>query len=310
VPPCRFRLLFCILILPFLVACPDLTQVQQFAKTADAAKSTIPAITADFKATCVRQNLYVHLPPGPPPAVPPPKACINEDDLEKLGNNLLSEQNTLLQYIDALGTLAGTDASGFEKAAPGLDTSFKTAGLSSTQQAMAGAAGTLAANITKLATAGYRERRILEILKDADPAVTVLTTGLANQVATQSDLSPPVPGAPPTGDGTSYFELLANEEGLLNSYYQIPLANDPNSPAGTLLNVQYHTALDQLSNRKDAAAAYRKLMLSIGQGHSKLLTGAQTGNFNAASVKKIAADLAQPISDMVNAISTLEKDAR
>jgi hypothetical protein len=302
----RSQLLILALFVPFLVGCPDLSQVQQLAKTADGAKSSITAISSDFKGSCDRQNLYVHLPPGPPPTPPPPKACINADDLDKIGKNLTAEQNILLQYLDTLGTLAGTDASGFEKTAPSLDTSFKNAGLSVTQQSMAKSAGTLAADITKLATASYREKKILEILKDADPAVTQLSAGLADQVATAADTTC---AATPAGE-TSYFQLLCNEEVILRSYYEIPLAKDPNSSAGTLLNVQYHTALVQLEARKDAAIAYRKLMISIGQAHSRLLAGAESGNFDKDSVKKIAADIAQPISDMTDAITTLQKDAR
>lgn len=307
----RYLSLLCILFLPVLVGCPDLSQVQQLAKTADGAKSSITSIAADFKGTCDRQNLYIHLQPGPPPISPPTKACVNGDDLNHLGTNLLSEQNILLQYIDTLGTLAGTDASGFEKQAPSLNTSFKTAGLNATQQTMAASAGTLASDITKLATAGYREKKILEILKEADPAVTKLTAGLADQVATAADVASQPPCAPPpAGDPLSYFKLLCNEEVVLDSYYQIPLAKDPDSPAGSLLNVQYHGVVDQLTAREDAATAYRKLMISIGQAHTKLLDGAQSGNFDKASVKKIATDLAQPISDMIDAITTLQKDAR
>jgi len=287
--------------------CPDLSQVQQLAKTADGAKSSITNIAADFKGSCDRQNLYVHLPPGPPPAVPPQQACITGDDLDKLGENLVVEQNILMQYIDTLGTLAGTDASGFEKTAPSLDSSFKNAGLSTNQQSMAKSAGTLAAQMTKFATAGYREKKILEILRDADPAVTALSSGLADQVATEADVTP---GTAVPMAGTSYLQLLRNEEVVLNSYYQIPLAKDPNSSAGTLLNVQYHSALAELKARENAAIAYRKFMISIGQAHAKLLAGAQRGNFDKASVKKIAQDLAQPISDMIDAITTLQKDAR
>jgi hypothetical protein len=306
----RVRLLIGTLFLPFLVGCPDLSQVQQLAKTADGAKSSITAIAADFKGSCDRQNLYVYLPTGPPSDPPPPKACINDEELDKLGKNLVIEQNVLLQYIDTLGTFAGTNSSGFEKAAPSLNTSFKNAGLNTTQQAMAASAGTLASAITKMVTVGYRKKKILEILKDSDPAITQLTTGLADQVASQADVTPSEPGAVAPQSGTSYLQLLRNEELVLNSYYQIPLAKDSESPAGILLNVQYHNMLDQLKTRENAAIAYRNLMISIGRAHTKLLAGAQIGNFDKASVKMIATELAQPISDMTTAITALQQDTR
>ena len=104
----RFRILICTLFLPFLGGCPDLSQVQQLAKTADSAKSSIANIAVDFKGSCDRQNLYVHLPPGPPRSEPPPQACITGEDLDKLGKNLVAEQSILLQYLDTLGTLEQT----------------------------------------------------------------------------------------------------------------------------------------------------------------------------------------------------------
>ncbi len=294
-----FSLLVWILLIPLLTGCPDLSQVQELAKTADGAKAGIAAIAADFKGSCERQNLYVHLPPGPPPSPPPPHACLNGEDLDNVGKNLVVEQNVLLKYFDTLGNLAGTEATGFEKVAPSLNTTFKTAGLNTSQQAMAASAGTLASSITKMVTAGYREKKIVEILKEADPAVTQLTTGLADQVAPQA------------GQGeTSYVQLLSNEEEVLKAYYETPIAKDPSSSAGLLLNVQYHSKLARLAARREAGIAYRKLMISIGQAHRKLLAAAQSGNFDKATVKRIAASLAQPISDMTSSIITLEQNAR
>jgi len=292
--------LCCTLFLPCLAGCPDLSQVQQFAKTSDGAESAVTLIAADFKGSCDRQNLYV-LPP-PPPAKPPPQPCVNGDDLGKLGNNLIAEQNILFEYIDTLGTLAGTDASGFEAEAPSLGTSFGNAGLSATQQDMANAVGTLAAQITKMATAAYREKKILEILKDADPAVQTLTKGLADQVA-----PPPAPAA---ATGTSYLELLGNEETLLKSYYEIPLAKDPDSLTAILVRNQDVAALDQLKAREEAAKAYRTLMIAIGQAHAKLLADSEKKGFNKDAVKKISKDLAQPVAEITGAITSLQKDLR
>lgn len=297
-------------LLPLLTGCPDLTQVQQLDKTADAAKSSLTPIAADFKASCDRQNLYTYLPPGPPPNPPPVKPCGNGDDLDKLGKNILKEQSILLDYFDALGSLSATDASGFEKVAPALDTSFKNAGLNATQQEMGKAAGTLASAITKLATEGYRKKKILEILKEADPAVQKITIGLANQVAPVSDLSVPPAGSQPRPDVSSYLALLYNEDIGLKTYYEIPLTQDHNGPAAILLTVQYQTAQELQSNRQDAAVAYRKLMLALGQAHASLLTDAEKGDFNKDSIKQIAKDLAQPMSDMSDAINTLQKDMR
>jgi hypothetical protein len=296
-------------LLPLLTGCPDLSQVQQLDKLADAAKPSLAPIAADFKASCDRQNFYQFVPPGPLPEKPV-SSCVNGDDLAKLGNNILKEQSLLIDYFDALGTLAATDASGFEKVAPALDTSFKTAGLDATQQAMAKASGTLASSIAKLVTEGYRKEKILEILKMSDGAVQTITTGLADQVASVNDLTPQDAGVSVKPNVTSYLGLLYNEDINLGTYYKIPLAKDHNSPAGLLLMNQYQTTLAVQSNRKDAAVAYRKLMLALGTAHAKLLNDASAGKFNKKSVEAIAKDLAQPISDISDSINTLQKDLR
>jgi len=168
--------------LVFLTGCPNLTQVQQLATTADSGKTAAATIAGDFTASCDRQNMLINLPPGPPPVPPPNKACTDGADFTQVGKNLTAEQSILFAYFDSLGKLSSADATGFEKAAPALNTSFKNAGLTTVQQGMAGAAGSLAADITKLATAGYRSSAIEKILNSSDAAVQTLTTGLANEI--------------------------------------------------------------------------------------------------------------------------------
>lgn len=261
-----------ILLLTVLLAgCVNLDQVTALDKVADGAKTTLPVIAADFKGSCDRQNLYVHLPPGPPPVSPPPKACINGDDFEKLGNNLITEQNVLLDYFDALGKLASSSATGFQKTVGTLSASFKDAGLSSAQQSMATSAGNLAQAISDMALQGYRKKKIGDIVGKADKDVTILANGLADQVA-------PAAGVPPSA--TSYVSLLSNESTLIDTYYAVPLAKDPNSLAAILVNRQWQDDVSQLNARMNAAQAYRKLMVSLAAAHTKLATDTKGGHFD------------------------------
>jgi hypothetical protein len=287
--------------LVFLTGCPNLTQVQQLATTADGGKTGAATIAGDYSASCDRQNRLLK------------SSCSSGTEFAQIGTNLAAEQNILFAYFDTLGKLASADATGFETAAPKLNTSFQTAGLTTTQQAMAGAAGSLAADITKMVTLGYREKEILEILKSADGPVQTLTTGLANQVA------PDVPDAytdhpcdfkPPAGTPPSYLTELCLEETSIHSYYDIPLAGEKDPGTAILLQAQYDNSYAQLRTREAAALAYRKLMLSLGTAHSKLLAAASKGNFNSDAVKAIAQALSGPMSDMASAINTLQKDAR
>jgi hypothetical protein len=288
-----------ILLLTLLLAgCVELDQVTALAKVADGAKTSLPVIAADFKGSCDRQNLYVHLPPGPPPVLPPPKACVSGDDLEKLGSNLVVEQNVLLDYFDALGKLASSTSAGFQKSVGGLSGSFKDAGLSAAQQTMATSAGSLASAISDLALQGYRKKKIAVIIGKTDKDVTILANGLADQVA------PAAAKAPST---TSYISLLDNESGLIDSYYSIPLAQDPNSLAAIIVNRQWQEDVNQLNARKDAAQAYRKLMLSLATAHATMTRDAKGGHFD---IKQLGKDLGPDVAQMETAIADLQKDVR
>lgn len=287
-----------LLLTVLLAGCVNLDQVTALAKVADGAKTSLPVIAADFKGSCDRQNLYVHLPPGPPPVPPPPKACVNGDEFEKLGNNLIAEQNVLLDYFDALGKLASSSSAGFKKSVGTLSTSFKDAGLSAKQQTMATSAGNLASAISDMALQGYRKEKIAEIVGNADSDVTILANGLANQVA-------PAEGVAPSA--TSYVFLLSNESQVIGSYYSVPLAKDPDSQTAILVNRQWQDDVSQLNARMNAAQAYRKLMVSLAAAHAKLATDTKGGHFN---IKQIGKDLGPDVVQMEEAITALQKDAR
>jgi hypothetical protein len=281
-----------------LAGCVDLDQVTALAKVADGAKASLPVIAADFKGSCDRQNLYVHLPPGPPPVPPPPKACVNGDDFEKLGNNLITEQNVLLDYFDALGKLASSSSAGFQKSVGTLSASFKDAGLSAAQQTMATSAGNLAAAISDMALQGYRKKKIADIVGKADKDVTILANGLADQVA---------PAAGTAVSATSYVSLLSNEGLLIDSYYAVPLAKDPNSLAAILVNRQWQDDVNQLNARMNAAQAYRKLMVSLAAAHWKLASDTKGGHFD---IKTLGKDLGPDVVQIEEAVAALQKDLR
>jgi len=283
-----------LLLLAFLlVGCVKLDQVTALAKVADGAKTSIPTIAADFKGSCDRQNLYLHLPPGPPPVPPPVQACVNGDDFEKLGANLIAEQNILLDYFDALGKLASDTPGGFQKSVKTLGASFKDAGLSSAQQTMATSAGKLASAISDMVLRGYREKKIADIVDKTDKDVTILANGLADQVASTSV--------------TSYLSLLNNESQLMDPYYRVPLDKDRDSLAWVTVSRQYQQDVSQLVARKDAAQAYRKLMLSLATAHAKLTNDTKTGHLDA---KKLGEDLGPDVAQMEEAIANLQKDLR
>jgi hypothetical protein len=295
------------LIFASLSGCFDLNEVTQLAKTADGAKANLITIAADFKGSCDRQNLYV---PVPPPAPPPPEPCVNSDDLDKLGKNLVVEQNVLLSYFNALGKLASIDPTGFEKSANDLDTSFKTAGLSTAQQKAASATAKLASAISKLVLGEYREHTIVSIVKDYNDDVVALANSLAEQVA---PCDPSAEHCSPDGTAASYTSLLENERVVMDSYYTIPLGQylatnkDLDSLVAILVQRQYQLDKTQLQSREDAAKAYRKLMLSLAKAHGKLADAAKNNKFD---VKQLSKDLLPDLAQAGEAAVDLQKNSR
>ncbi len=151
-----------------------------------------------------------------------------------------------------------------------------------------------------MALLGYRKKKIADIVGKTDKDVTILTNGLADQVAPATDASK-APSA------TSYLSLLYNEGGLIDTYYSIPLAQDPSSLAAILVNRQWQDDVNQLNARKDAAQAYRKLMLSLATAHAKLTNDTKGGHFD---IKQLGKDLGPDIEQMEKAIADLQKDLR
>ncbi|RRA50478.1 hypothetical protein D1Y84_00240 [Acidipila sp. EB88] len=216
----------------------------------------------------------------------------------------------LFDYVDALGKLSAADATGFEKAAPTLGTSFKNTGFDTTQQDMANAAGTLAGAITKLATLGYREKEVADIIQKSQRPVRTLAQGLANQIAPDKvPIDTPCSYAPPAGTPPTYLLELCNEEQTIHSYYDVPLASETDPGLKIILRGQYQTALDQLAAREKAALAYRTFMMGIADAHDKLVTASKAG-FDKAAVQNLAKQISEPISGITESVKSLEKDAR
>ena len=291
-----------------LTGCPDLSEVQKLAQAADGGKDSARVVAYDFVGSCDRRNQMVDTLPGEPVILPCP-APLREDEVH-LAKNLVVEQDVLLDYFDALGKLSAADAVGFEKATTGLSTNFANAGFDATQQDMAQAAGKLAAAVTRLATLAYREKEIAAIITANDENVTKLANGLANQIATdKASLDPGYCRSHFAENPPSYFGELCNEEGVLSSFYEIPLAAEKDFAIRRLLQAQYAPAQTQLRSRKEAAIAYRTLMIQLAVTHHKLVVASQEG-FSKDSVQRLANELTDPLTDIVDAVKTLRKDAK
>ena len=206
---------------------------------------------------------------------------------------MISEQSVLLAYFDALGKLAGGSTSGFSKSVSGIDANLKVAGLNTEQQKLASSAGKLAAAIAGMITDGYKRKKLGEIVRAADDDVATLANGLADQIDSDSK--------------ASYTQELEAEQTSLSTYYGIPIAQ-ATDPLGKLSAYKdWQAAREMLQNRRDAAKAYRKLMISLRDAHSKLKEESVNNRFDA---KAIAKALGPYLSDIESSIEDLQKDLR
>jgi hypothetical protein len=291
--PCR-RAAFLqgvLLVIPVysLVGCTNLDEVAALPKLAHGAKTALPLLAKDLKGSCDRQNFYSN-PADNPTAVP---SCSLGDTYVKLGNNMISEQSILLAYFDALGKLAGGSTSGFSKSISGIDANLKVAGLETDQQKMASAAGKLAAAIAGMITDGYKRKKLAEIVKAANDDVAILANGLADQIDSDSR--------------ASYTQELGAEQTNLSTYYGIPIAQ-ANDPLGKLNAYgDWQSAREKLQSRRDAAKAYRTLMISLRDAHAKLKDESANNHFDS---KAIAKALGPYLSDIESSIQDLQRDLR
>jgi hypothetical protein len=253
-------------------ACADLSEVAKFAASAKAASTGYSDIVNDFSGSAKRRLLYAR-------DADKSKIQADIDTRDSETPDLLSAQKPLLDYIAALAAIStdtttsasastGTSAPGASgssasassgaakpsasaSAATPSSSSMQKAGMTSTQ---ATAAMTLAGTVAKMVTAGYRSDKAGKAIHDCNKDLQDYLKGLEQIV------------------GTDYPLALGDEEFQVNQYYSDLTAKyqDKEPLAALLLQIQKKQDLDAIAKRKEAAAAYTKILTDIGDGHQRL----------------------------------------
>ena len=253
-----------------LTACADLTEVAKFAASAKAASTGYSDIVNDFSGSEKRRLLYAR-------DADKPKIQADIDARDSETPDMLSAQKPLVDYIAALAAIstdtpasasAGSSASGVKGASgpasagaakPSASVSAATPSSASMQKAgmtsaQATAGMTLTSSIAKAVTAGYRSDKTGKAIHDCNQDLQDYLKGLEQIV------------------GTDYPLTLENETLQVNQYYSDKTAEyqDKEPLAVLLLQIQKKQDLDAIAKRKQAAAAYTKILTDIGDGHQKL----------------------------------------
>jgi hypothetical protein len=265
--------------------CVNLDDVAGLTKLADSARETLPAVVADIPASCQRHNSLLHTKHrAERPASLQVQDCKPYQDV---AFHLSKDQNVLIAYFDSLGKLASNAPLSYDKSIDtNVTTTEKVPNLSRETIAASSAAQKIAKILADVATKAYREHKVDSIIKNTDHDVQELTADLKKVVAVE------------------YSGILSNENEILDTYYEGPMAAGGKSERLALILVQrqYDADTAALQSRKSAATAYGKVMDSLAQLHGKLKAEA----LKKASLREIAQQIGPDIANLKDAISELQ----
>lgn len=259
-------------------SCADLTEVARFATSAKSASSGYADIVKDFAGSAARRADYLR-------DKQKPDAEADVQKYKDLQPAMLAAQKPLVDYIAALAAIstdnpaaAGKDSSSSKSSSTKTDSSSAKAdsastdattdptaadlqklGMSSTQ---ATAAVGLATKVAAAITAGYRSNKAGKAVHDCNPELQDYLKGLEQIV------------------GTDYPLLLDTEKISLEGHYSDLLGQYGKAEPLAAINtgLQEKQDLAAIEKRRQAAAAYLKVLTDIGDGHQKLFDAGEKIN--------------------------------
>jgi len=330
----------------------DLSTVQQYAKATATAGAAFGAVSNDLYESCLRYREYAQPasvggeplwsniperqpePTPPPPGVAPTPLDGAENDADchvssELANRWNLEDQALLGYVHALGTVAGVDVmpSNFDS----LSGTLKRSGVIG-NDAVASAAGDVAQHIAasliaarqrhdvyliaQAAQTGGLDRLVRDLqlvttdtyrrkLDNERTAVAAFyTTILQKEARELAALECPV-----TSDSQVRRSLSCARYPPTRSKLSLSrriLADGQAAQLRDLIRRQRlarQDAFDQIDARKNAAKAYSRAVGDIARGNDAILT-LKSGDLNAIvqSVKPYVADLKDNVSTLISAL--------
>ncbi len=265
--------------------CGEMGTVTELGGVADSLRLALPQVSDDVYGSCKRRAVLVaEIPAAELPAAASPQAATPDcAPAEALAAQLGADQLVLVDYLRALSKLGSGAAFTYGKAI-GADVAtvngfsagagVNAAVVGDAEKASA-AALTLGGKLADLATRRVRAREIRRIVQGADPAVQALTAALYQ-----------------AGD-VDYELVLADERGVVDAYYEGPIAAAQASERLALIPVQrqYDTDAERLGRRREAAAAYGLVMRQIGMLHAKLTEAARDSAGFGARVEALTPEM-------------------
>jgi hypothetical protein len=247
------RIVAVAMFLPALNGCVNLDDAAGLSRLSGEARISLPRVSKDVAGTCARQNTLFE---NTPQAERSPAAQAQDcKPYREIADDLAKDENVLADYFDALGKLASNKPMSYDAT---INANVTATGANTALSANVATAGKDAQSILKsladVATRGYREKKLGQLIQQNDPAIQSLTQALRKVIT------------------VDYALLLSNEELSMDSFYQGPMASAQPSERLTLILVQRQYAHDKsaMQSRKENIAAYGRIMDDISALHTKL----------------------------------------
>jgi len=260
-----FCIIQCIILVLFMSGCASMEAVQNYASYSQSTIESVKPVAKDFYASCTRANSFKPLNSH--------SECKAEQEASKA---ILMVSNVLGEYAAALGALAADELVSYETDINAVTAEIKGLNVEDLEKNKINAVGSIAKLISKATASAYRQKQVVNFIRESDTLITIVTDTLADIIennystAIEMEISA-------WKDGYKRVEISARTE--------MPIEWEAYSKA----QWKYRAELDaKLNAVKNLAKSIRK----IGSTHVKLkndaakLTSKEVAAFVSSFIKE------------------------
>ena len=262
-----------------LTGCADLKGIRQFADSAAAAASYTD-LTASYINGPDRMKQYEESKDR--------QAELDKESVarQKQEKALLGLHRGVQAYMKAMGALASDEVISYDQSLTKLGDQIKDTKLLS--ESKVDAYQGIAKILLKAATDGYRQKKLRQLIEEANPPFQKVAEGLKDLV------------------GDAYVLSLENEKTLLNDYYREVIKLAPaNDPGIELVKENWRIKQNELEARKKACLVYAETIGKIAEAHQELFN--HRDKLDAKLTLDLIASYSQDLDDLRNQIKQLTK---
>jgi hypothetical protein len=263
----------------FLTGCADLKSIRKFADSA-ADTASYTDLTADYIGGPDRMKGYEESPER--------KAELAKESAarEKQEKALLGLHRGIQDYMKAIGALASDETVSYDQSLGKLGNEIKATKIISDSDADAYQG--IARILLKASTDGYRQKKLKELIDEANAPFQKVAGGLKALV------------------GDAYLRSLTNELEVLDIYYKDVVRQAKADDPGTeMVKDTWRTKREKLENRQKACVTYAETISKIAEAHQELYN--QRDKLNVKVTLDMISSYSEDLDDLKKKIKQLSK---